>query len=274
MKNIILCADDYGQNPAISQAIIALAENNRLTATSCMVNSDYWQIHAKWLDPVKQKIDIGLHLNFTEGSPLSQDYVNYYGEKMFSLGKLLLLAGLGKLNKRSIEAEIHAQIDRFIECVGELPAFVDGHQHVHQFPVIRDVFFKVYEARLRKQKSYVRCVYEPRALMHFGRGAYLKRLVIQLSGAKIFKERLEKLAIPHNSSFSGIYAFQAKKKYSEVFPRFLSEVTEGGLIMCHPGLPLLSDPDPIYGARHHEFEYFASDAFARECEAQKIKIAK
>lgn len=274
MKNIILCADDYGQNPAISQAIIALAENNRLTATSCMVNSDYWQIHAKWLAPVKQKIDVGLHLNLTEGKPLSQDYLSRYGDKLFSLGNLLLRASMGKLDKKIIESEMHAQIDRFIEGVGHLPVFVDGHQHVHQFPLIRDVFFEVYEKRLRQQKTYVRCVYDAHGIFHAASGAFLKWLIIQLSGAKIFKKRLEVLAIPHNTSFSGIYSFHTKKPYAEIFPTFLNDVTDGGLIMCHPGLPLTSDPDPIYGARHHEYEYFASDVFVSVCEAQKIKIAK
>ena len=31
------------------------------------------------------------------------------------------------------------QWNHFIEATGKTPDFVDGHQHVHQFPVIRDV---------------------------------------------------------------------------------------------------------------------------------------
>src|SRR5580693_851904 len=116
MKYIILCADDYGQTCAISQAIIDLLKSRRLTAISCMVTSSGWPLHAPWLIPYKNQVDIGLHFNLTEGKgPLSL---------------LLLKSHLRQLHKHTIRAELNTQLDQFISAMGVLPDFIDGHQHV------------------------------------------------------------------------------------------------------------------------------------------------
>ncbi len=43
LREMILCADDYGQNEPISQGILELALNKRINAISCLVNTPYWQ---------------------------------------------------------------------------------------------------------------------------------------------------------------------------------------------------------------------------------------
>lgn len=68
MKRIILCADDYGQNDVISQAILNLIKKKRLTAVSCMVAGVDWARHAAMLAKVQDQIDVGLHVNLTEDS--------------------------------------------------------------------------------------------------------------------------------------------------------------------------------------------------------------
>jgi predicted glycoside hydrolase/deacetylase ChbG (UPF0249 family) len=62
-KRIVLCADDYGQAPAISQGIIELLNQSRLSATSCMVNMPDWPVSAKELLPFINYVDLGLHFN-------------------------------------------------------------------------------------------------------------------------------------------------------------------------------------------------------------------
>src|SRR6185312_11376957 len=105
-KCIVLCADDYGQAPAISQGIINLIEKGRLSATSCMVNSDYWAEHAKWLLPYQQQIDIGLHFNLTEGRALSKEYQSRHGDHFQALGQVLRRAFTRSLSQAVIEAEL------------------------------------------------------------------------------------------------------------------------------------------------------------------------
>ncbi len=67
MKSIILCADDYGQNASISQAIVELLKLKCLSAVSCMTTSPHWFSQASWLLPYKDYVDIGLHFNLTHG---------------------------------------------------------------------------------------------------------------------------------------------------------------------------------------------------------------
>src|SRR5438445_12446121 len=116
MKKITLCADDYGQNQSISQAIIALLGKNRLTATSCMTTALTWPEHAKWLHPLVQQADIGLHFNLTEGTPLSSNLMNSHG--FLPLSPLLFKAYWRALNRVAIESELHAQLDAFEAAMG------------------------------------------------------------------------------------------------------------------------------------------------------------
>ncbi len=254
MKKITLCADDYGQHQSISDAIIALLEKNRLSATSCMTSSPRFAMDAERLQPFIRRADIGLHFNLTEGSSLS-------GQLAFlPLSRLILKACAYLLKPSAIEAELHAQLDAFEASMGKLPDFVDGHQHIHQLPGIRDALFRVYEKRLRKTNSYLRCLYHPASHVNSFKGR-----VIQLLGARAFKKRVVKENIPHNSSFSGIYPFSKSKHYARIFPHFLAEVKDGGMIMCHPGLSSHDPSDALLKSRYQEFLYLNSDDFLRDC---------
>lgn len=265
-KRIVLCADDYGQALAISQGILALIKQGRLTATSCLVNSPHWMEHAKWLLPFKNQVDIGLHLNLTEGTPLSPDYLAKY-PKFYSVNRLLIMAFLRRLDQAAIEAECHAQLDQFEAAMGCLPDYVDGHQHVHQFPVIRDALLNVYEQRLRQQGSYIRLANEAPDMC-------LKKIIIYASGTSALSKQLKKRNIPHNASFAGIYSFHEAHEYPVYFAEFLQKVGDRGLIMCHPGLETVELDDPIGAARVKEYDYFSGSLFVEECKRRSVELAR
>ena len=52
-----------------------------------------------------------------------------------------------------MKQELTAQLEKFKVLTGRYPARVDGHQHVHVFPGIRDVFAEV--SCVVKQCSFV-----------------------------------------------------------------------------------------------------------------------
>lgn len=268
MKNIILCADDYGQNTSISQAIIDLIGKKRLSATSCLTTSNAWLEHAQWLKPFINQVDIGLHFNLTEGSSLTQNC------QFFPLFKLLMKALLRQIKQNIIEAELNAQLDRFEAGLGRLPDFIDGHQHVHQFPVIRDAVLNVYEKRLRPMGSYIRCTHDPKILQRWFQRNGLKKLIIELSGAYPFHKELIKRNIPHNQSFEGIYQFGNVNDYNQYFLEFLSKVSNNGLIMCHPGFENTKNDDEIAASRYQEYQYFLSNGFAKACVSQNVMLGK
>ncbi len=272
MKKIILCADDYGQNQPISQAIIALLEKNRLSATSCMTTSVFWPEHAKWLQPFTFQIDIGLHFNLTEGKPLSKELQGSHG--FLPLPRLLLKAYGRLLNKDAVEAELNAQLDAFVASMGKLPDFVDGHQHVHQLPIVRDALLAVYNQRLRASHCYLRCVHEPKVYLRVRTHKDIKGLLIQLLGASKFKKMLIKHHIPHNAAFAGIYAFQDSQKYPWYFSRFLAQSKNLGIIMCHPGMQVADITDIMAKARFDEFVYLASQHFVLDCLHAGVVLGK
>lgn len=264
MKHIILCADDYGQTRAISQAIIDLLKTRRLTATSCMVTSPEWPCHSSWLIPYKNQVDIGLHFNLTEGNV----------QRYSSLSHLLLKSHLRQVNKHAIRAELNAQLDHFIAALNMLPDFIDGHQHVHQFPMIRDVLFEVYEERLREHGCYVRCIDDPRAMWNVNTVAYTKKLILQLSGATAFKRTLLTRNIPHNGSFSGVYSFNSPVPYESLFELFLKDIAHGGLIMCHPGLVEEGGIDAIQASRSKEYAFMRSEQYLKLLDQAQVRVAR
>lgn len=269
MKSIILCADDYGQNTAISQAIINLFKKNRLSATSCMTNAPNWLVCAPWLAPFSGLVDLGLHFNLTEGELLVKE-----GMQSMPLPQLILKAYLRQLKQAAIEQELHAQLDRFVEGVGRLPDFLDGHQHIHQLPVIRDAVLRVYDQRLRQQGCYIRSVADTRSLWQVGSQDGIKSLIIQLCGAHAFKKALVQQSVPHNASFAGVYDFADASQFRNHFPEFLTKVTEKGIIMCHPGLPNSADHDEIVSSRCLEYEYLQGEQFVADCAKKQVNLSR
>jgi hypothetical protein len=275
IKRIVLCADDFGQTPAISQGILALIQLGRLTATSCLVNMPCWAAHSCWLLPWQTQIDIGLHFNLTEGVALSAQFQSAYGKQLFSLPVLMRKIFFGTINRSIIEAECHAQLDCFEKSLGFSPHFMDGHQHVHQFPIIRQAFMAVYKQRLNGQKAYVRLAY-PRFLFTDYSSVIKKTMIIAL-GARSFQGLLVQQQIPHNQSFSGIYSFSKSSHYQHLFRRFLEEIATEGLMMCHPAFitPVTAmEKDPIYKARQNEYRYFSSQLFIEDCRLAGVALKR
>ncbi|OAI45670.1 hypothetical protein AYO45_06650 [Gammaproteobacteria bacterium SCGC AG-212-F23] len=268
IKHVVLCADDYGQNAAISQAIIKLFQKKRLTATSCITNFPCFKEQAGWLKPFAKEVDLGLHFNLTDGRPLSNQFRKSYGNRLPPLPRLIVDAYLRHIDARIIATELSAQFDAFVDTVGRLPDFMDGHQHVHQLPVVRDIFLAMYEARLKNTGAYLRSVLQK----PWQRPLVTKGFLIQVLGANSFEKQLVNRNIPHNTSFSGIYQFGSK--YAQLFPQFLAAITEKGIIMCHPGLATGSDKDQIGYARAKEYDYLSGDQYLKDCASQGVVFTR
>lgn len=254
-KTIYLCADDYGYNPAVSSAIRHLIENQRLNATSCMVNMPDFPAEAKALLALSAPIFIGLHLDFTEGNFLSAPT-----KPVYSLKKLILIAHTRLIDKIFIEQEIRAQLDRFEAAFGCPPDFIDGHQHIHQLPVIRNILLKIYKERL-PASCQLRNTFPVCTAGKF----WCKSGVIAATGGWYFSRMLKKDRIPHNPQFSGIYNFSPDCSYRMLFKAWLTAIQDNVLIMCHPGLSAMDSGDSIAQARSMEYNYLSSNDFLQDC---------
>jgi predicted glycoside hydrolase/deacetylase ChbG (UPF0249 family) len=54
MKQVIVCADDYGMSAEVDAAILELIENSRISATSCMTLMPDWSQSANQLKPLRR----------------------------------------------------------------------------------------------------------------------------------------------------------------------------------------------------------------------------
>lgn len=261
-RQIILCADDFAQNPTISEGILRLGEKKRINAISCMVNLPDWQDAGKELVRVKKDCYIGLHLNLTWGDAVSSLWRQHHGTSFGKLGALMRACWLGQLNPGAIDAEIEAQVAAFAKVFGAAPDFIDGHQHVHQFPGIRESLSAWYGRQT--SSLFVRNTSSGLASDCLSPWGFPKRAIISLAGGRALQKLLRQQAIPANDSFAGVYPFARAREYRSYFCYFLSVMRSNGLIMCHPGLAGNDQDDPLRHSRVHEFNYFMSDSYLED----------
>ncbi|MGC1182966.1 ChbG/HpnK family deacetylase [Legionella sp.] len=263
LKTIVLCADDFGLNAGISQGILKLVRMNRLSAVSCMVNQPDFMVYAPELLAMKHQIRIGLHFNLTEGNLLSIP-----GKPCFSLNELLIKTHLCAVKLAFIAQEFNQQLEQFRQVIGCAPDFIDGHQHVHQFPRIRQVILDLYEQQLRHHGTAMRATYPV-----IGAAKYqFKAKILAWTGGKALRAKLQKACIPHNEYFSGIYDFSPTTNYRSLFRSWLSLLKDRSLVMCHPG-ESSNNADVHAVTRLMELNYFLSNEFVGDCAEYGIRLA-
>jgi len=260
VKRIILCADDYGLLPEIDQGILDLLAQQRLTAVSCLVTSEHWLNASQKLTSFQNLVNIGLHLNLTEGNLLILD-------QSFSLKNLIIKAALRILPFKSIYDEISAQYTQFCNTMGRQPDFIDGHQHIHHLPIIREALLQFIED-YRLNAMYIR---NSKSRQFFGKFGF-KKALITYSGGRKFASLLKAHKIAHNSSFAGCYDFKTKLPYQQLFLTFLEDSEDQGLIMCHPGLE--SKRDGLAKSRKKEYNYFISQQFLCDLDQCQVQLTK
>jgi len=256
MKRLTLCADDFAQSPAISAGILRLVETRRLQAVSCLTESPHWKKDAHDLLAVAENCAIGLHFNLTLPFGQTARRVSCV------LGQALARAIPGDWVRRRFDA----QWDAFVRATGRFPDFVDGHQHVHAFPVIREVVVErlhdfVPSCRVRSLRSPAELREMPPKEHLLGRIARpLPRLIADAGLAT-------------NRFFAGFRPYREGIDFGQTFRRWLAVCPDDTLIMCHPGLPANDPSDPIAHCRSGEFDYLASDAFLAETSEAGVSFA-
>lgn len=284
-KEIWLCADDFAQSDMISMAILTLARQRLLNAISCLVNGAQWAEFYPDLAELKSTHYIGLHLNLTFGQPLSALWRKRYGNRFQGLGSLLKLAYGRFLDLSVVAAEIQAQIDMFTQDMHIYPDFIDGHQHIQQLPVVRDALLSVYQryderrgfsqdssdGELLPQACFLRKTYN--GWRDFASiKSFPKSQILALLGGIRWQRMLQKAQIASNDGFAGLYCFRGSPHYRAYFQNFLRKVTNGGLIMCHPGYPTQDASDPLADFRHYELQYFISREFQQDLQQQEVSL--
>jgi predicted glycoside hydrolase/deacetylase ChbG (UPF0249 family) len=272
-RRITLCADDYGISPGVNRAIVDLIARGRLNATSVMTvgaaleRSDVAALNeAAATNP---NCAIGLHLTLTAPfRPLTMYFRPLDGGTFLPLGTMLRLATLRRLDPEIMRGEIAAQLAAFTELFGRAPDYVDGHQHVHLFPQVRDAFLGA--VKDAAPDAWVRQCGRPARRPRRG-GA--KALLLDILSVE-FRRRAARTALATNTGFAGAYDFTKAGDFAALMAGFLAGIPDGGLVMCHPGFvdDMLIALDPLTHQREREYQFLASDDFARLLDAQGVRL--
>jgi predicted glycoside hydrolase/deacetylase ChbG (UPF0249 family) len=250
-RRVVLCADDFGMEPSVNEGVLRLAAAGRLTAVTCMVDMPAWTEGAGALAALRGRVDLGLHLDL--GTRSARD-----------LMALAARGALGLVDEGRVADRVAAQLDRFEAALGVPPDFVDGHHHVHQLRPVRNALLGVLRSRHGGRAPYVRNVVPLRP-----RGT--KAAIVAALGARPLLRRLEAEGIPHNADFAGVYDLSARSDFPGLLRGWLGDLADGGLVMCHPGLP---GEGPVAAARGAEMRHLESDRFAADCAAAGVQLAR
>lgn len=247
-RRIAICVDDYGLDAGIDAAVLTLAAAGRVSATSCMAGAPHWLEGAARLRELEpRRFDAGLHLDLTEHP--------FDARLRWPLKQWLARSYLHLVPRAALRGEIERQLDAFEIALGRPPAHVDGHQHVHQLPVVREALLSVLDARYPAGRrpwlrSTRRAAHEP------ARKAWL----IEALGGRALA-RAAGGGYRLNGHLLGVYDFRGDTvRYLALLEGWLAAASDGDVLMCHPA-ETMPPSDPIAQARRIEYRVLSAPLF-------------
>ena len=301
-RAIIINVDDLGLSSAVNDVVIRLAERGRIGASSYMVGGQITDSDINTLTDLK--VDIGLHLDLTGVFPSAL---------RGSLKSLVISSYLRRLNTAQVADIIRRQLDGFEDTFGRAPVFVDGHQHIHQFPVIRQSLIKELSARYSEGSQHSISARATTPLVND-----LKSWIIYGLGGHAWRKLCAESDITTNDYFGGVYGFDADFQelaalweswltnaprtphlapalHTQTFgiealgtyaqygsttppihsvPNALPSHLTTTLIMCHPAVPATNWQDDIKAAREREYEWLMSHQFEQLLEEYDVRLVR
>jgi len=301
-RAIIINVDDLGLSGAVNEAVLHLAERGRIGASSYMVGGTISDDEIKTL--AELKVDIGLHLDLTGIFPSALQG---------SLKSLIVASYLRRLDAGQVTDIIKQQLDGFEDRFECAPVFIDGHQHIHQFPVIRQSLINELSARYGKEDQVSIGARITTPLVND-----IKSWIIYGLGGKAWRKLCEDNLIATNNRFGGVYGFDASsRELSALWENWLQKASRTAglspafhtqslaieplgtyaqynattpaihsvplslptdlsttLVMCHPAVPDSSWQDDIKQAREHEYEWLMSHQFEKLLQKHDVRLVR
>jgi predicted glycoside hydrolase/deacetylase ChbG (UPF0249 family) len=308
-RRLVLHADDLGMNRAVSDGILRGFRQGLLTSTSLLANApDAARAVEEWkkleeeraagglpsaaarrnLGDPDQAFDFGIHLNLTQGRPLSGD--RYPAELLDAEGRF---PGVFKLFARlrhsgeKYQAALLAEFERQIQLPldrGVRPTHLNGHQYVEMFPTTARWApelmkkFGIQTVRVAREPSLWRTTLcRP---FQFGKWpiARVKRLF-----AEQFRELMDSKGIAHPDAFFG--TAHAGRIDAGLLRLFLKCGKNLGLVEIglHPGEETnetrpqdIADgwDDPLAGSRPNELRLLVSNELPKMLESAGWRLGR
>ncbi len=163
-RRIIINADDFGLCQDVNKAVAQAHTDGVLTSATIMTNMPDAD-EAVELARKMPNLGIGVHLNLTQGRPVSKDppvkcLLDADGRFRHSPLELAIFSIAAAEIRNAVTTELSAQIQWLIDK-GLTPTHLDSHKHIHCFP---PVFSLVCHLARRFNIPAVRFSLEPKAL--------------------------------------------------------------------------------------------------------------
>ncbi len=270
-RRIIINADDFGLCDGVNEAVAQAHSDGILTSATIMVNMPAAEKAVKIAKKLPT-LGVGIHLNLTEGRPVSKDtcvnrLINADGQFAHSPFKLSLLSLAGHKIREAIRTELAAQIQWVIDN-GLKPTHLDSHKHIHAFPAL---FSVICQLAGRFGIPAIRWPFEPKELSRIpwpltsedGRARALKvRIMARINRLqnKDFLKNDALLGIAHTGKID-VNFFKAVALYNSVAT---------AEVMTHPGFVDGLDPEKTRLIHQRKVEM---DALCSEKTKQYFKDA-
>jgi len=135
LSRLIVTADDFGISNTVNRAILESIESGLVTSTSMMANMPGFEDAVMLVREHKLLTGrIGVHLNLTEGHPLSRPildcpfFCNDNG--CFVYDRKRSLFSLSRQEKKAVYEEMKTQLEKVL-TTGIKPTHLDSHHHLH-----------------------------------------------------------------------------------------------------------------------------------------------
>jgi hopanoid biosynthesis associated protein HpnK len=245
MRELIVNADDFGLTRQVSQGIIDAHREGIVTSTTLLANGAAFDT-AVSMSVRTPRLGIGVHLNLSEGTPVSSKskiptLLDARGRLHLAPGRLWIEILKRKLSLSEVELELQAQIEKVIRA-GISPTHLDGHKHVHVLPGISDIVIRLaQEFGISPVRCPVKEAPNLRRLLRFSLGAAQTPIIKQylvgqaVSGfAQQFRRKLAEAGLICPSYFYGLSetGFLDVQSLQDVLSRVSKGTSE---LMCHPG---------------------------------------
>lgn len=146
MKRLIVNADDFGLTQSVNQAIVEGHRRGIISSATLLANGAAFDSAVSLARSCPQ-LGVGVHLNLTEGFPVSAlasvpGPVNHNGHFRRSPVQLVRAISAGMVSLDDIAWELQAQIEK-VRAAGIEITHLDGHKHVHMWPAVFDVVVRL-----------------------------------------------------------------------------------------------------------------------------------
>ena len=167
--------------------------------------------------PVAPRVAVGLHVTLTAPfRPLSGSFQPVRDGAFLPLETTLMALVRASVQARDAGDRDRSQLRAFSTAFGRAPDFIDGHQHVHLFPQIREALLSV--VKDAAPHAWVRQC--GRIVPPLRRFADRKALLLDWL-SRGFRRLANEYGVRTNPAFAGTYDFEPDADYAKLFPAFL-----------------------------------------------------